>query len=354
MTTTSPDETPWKTSGELPLRFEPRDSSDEARSLDRLLAGLDARREWVQEQLTDHGALLFRGFDIEKPLDFEAVARAISPTLGKDYMGTSPRDHVTEYVFNASELPDFFPIPQHCEMSFCGKPPSYLFFFGLEPCAPDSGETPLCDFRKVWNELDPGVRDRFVEGGIRIVRNYASPDADTTDNPTQLKSWPEIFGTTDHAVVEARCREEGFEPEWSKDDALKLVSTQPAGRAHPKTGVMAWFSHITTFHVTTALAEYRRIAALRPTDRHKGLIKIAEALEEKLRALPSEQQAMHSTYLDGSEFPAEDLEHLRDVIWQNMVIDSWQQGDVVAIDNFAVSHGRLPYEGPRQIAVCWS
>ena len=27
---------------------------------------------------------------------------------------------------------------------------------------------------------------------------------------------------------------------------------------------------------------------------------------------------------------------------------------VVAIDNFAVSHGRLPYSGPRLIAVAWA
>ena len=29
-------------------------------------------------------------------------------------------------------------------------------------------------------------------------------------------------------------------------------------------------------------------------------------------------------------------------------------GDVVAIDNFAVSHGRLPYRGPRNVAVAWA
>ncbi len=28
-----------------------------------------------------------------------------------------------------------------------------------------------------------------------------------------------------------------------------------------------------------------------------------------------------------------------------------QKGDVVAIDNFAVSHGRMPYQGPRAVAV---
>jgi hypothetical protein len=52
--------------------------------------------------------------------------------------------------------------------------------------------------------------------------------------------------------------------------------------------------------------------------------------------------------------PDADIEHVRDVIWDNMVVFPWKPGDVVAIDNFSVSHGRLPYKGPRQIVVSWS
>ena len=40
--------------------------------------------------------------------------------------------------------------------------------------------------------------------------------------------------------------------------------------------------------------------------------------------------------------------------WRNLVAFPWQQGDVVAIDNFSMSHGRLPYRGPRQVVVAWA
>ena len=63
---------------------------------------------------------------------------------------------------------------------------------------------------------------------------------------------------------------------------------------------------------------------------------------------------MHCGYGDGSEFPEEDVEMVRDVVWANMVIEPWRQGDVIAIDNHSVSHGRLPYEGKRHVAVCWA
>lgn len=350
MSHAEPTNMPWTTSGQLPLLFQPKRDA----SLDTLLEGLETHQSWVRARLLERGALRFRGFETKTPEDFESVARRISPTLGNDYMGTSPRDHVTDYVFNASELPDYFPIPQHCEMSFCAKPPGHLFFFCVEPCAAGSGETPLCDFRAVWKAIDPAVRDRFEAGGIRIVRNYASPNADPSENPTQLKSWPDMFQTTDREAIEARCRDEGFEPVWRADGGLKLVSEQPVSRAHPETGDVAWYNHITTFHLTTALSEYKRIAAFRPTERHQGLVQIATQLEESLRKRPFEEQAMHSMRLDGTEFPEADLEHVRDVVWDHLVVDRWERGDIVAIDNASVSHGRLPYEGPRQIAVCWS
>ena len=51
---------------------------------------------------------------------------------------------------------------------------------------------------------------------------------------------------------------------------------------------------------------------------------------------------------------ADDLEHLRDTIWRHMIAEPWRAGDMVVIDNFAVSHGRLPYRGPRQVVVAWA
>ena len=63
---------------------------------------------------------------------------------------------------------------------------------------------------------------------------------------------------------------------------------------------------------------------------------------------------MHCTYGDGGEIADADMEKIRDAVWKNLVAIPWQRGDVVAIDNFAVSHGRLPFQGPRQIAVCWA
>lgn len=336
-------------SGELPLTIE----AVQDRSVATLCDWLQKSAAAVRATLNKHGAIRFRGFDVDSPESFEQIARAISPDLKNDYLGTSPRDAVTDFVFHASELPGFYPIPQHCEMSFCAHPPRWLFFNAALPSAGESGETPLCDFRKVWRELDADVRNRFIERGLKIVRNYSAPDAPAGDQ-MQLKAWDEMFQSRDRSVVEAKCKDEGFQPEWKADGGLRLWSDSTVSRQHPETGETAWYNHLTTFHVSMPAGEYKRIYNFRPTEQNKTFYELAQGLEVEMRKKPPEERSMHTLYADGTEIPDADIDHVREVIWNNMQINVWQQGDVVAIDNASVAHGRLPYEGPREILVCWS
>ncbi len=351
---TEREDLPYHTEGELPFQLRPRDGDAARRDVGALCQWLKENADWVQERLTRHGALLFRGFDVHDAHDFERIARAVDEELKNEYLGTSPRDAITDFVFSASELPGFYPIPQHCEMSFTAHPPRRVFFGCLVPPARGSGETPLCDFRKVWRDLDPALRDRFVGAGLRIVRNYSGPSGGGRFDPWKLKRWDEMFLTSDRSAVEATCRAEGFEPIWTEGEGLRLVSTQPVYRDHPVTGERVWHNHATTFHLSTAEAEYRRIAELRPTLKNQLMVGVARLLSALQRRGAADEHAMHCTALDGSEIPDEDMDAVRDVVWQHMVIEPWRRGDVVAIDNHSVSHGRMPYSGPREIAVCWA
>lgn len=311
----------------------------------------DHRDEILAKQL-EAGAILIRGADAGTPERFERIVRLLEPDLKNDYLGTSPRDALTDHVFEASGLPGFYPIPQHCEMTFVANPPSKLFF-GCTVAPREHGETPLVDFRTVWRELRPDVRDRFEQGGIRIVRNYAAPGA--AGGLWQLKPWNEMFGTTDRDVVTARSEAEGFQVSWHGDGALRLVSEHDASRKHPVTGEPVWFNHVQVFHLSAGPGEYKRIFQLRPSARALAVWQMAAwSVRFKQLTADPDSHPMHCTYRDGSEIPDADMEHLRDVIWANMVRVPWHKGDIVAIDNFSVSHGRMPYQGPRTIVVAWS
>ena len=342
----------WEGSAEgFPLVIQAREDRDPAR-LCRFLA---EHHDWALQALAAHGALLFRGFDVTDAPAFERVARAVDAELKNEYLGTSPRNALTSHVFTASELPPFFPIMQHCEMSFTAHPPRHLFFCCLREPAPGSGETPLSDFRKVLRDLDPLLVKRFEQKGLRIVRNYAGPEGGSRFDLWKLKRWDEMFLTTDRAAVEARCRAEGFETAWTPGGGLRLVSTQAVTRRHPETGEPVWHNHSTTFHIAAAAGEYRRIHALRPTPRSWLFWQLTRALAAlQRRTKAPDELSMHCTHLDSSPIPDADIEAVLDAVWKHLVVVPWRRGDVVAIDNFAVSHGRLPYRGPREVAVCWA
>lgn len=178
----------------LPLVIEPM--GREARSVSALTAWMAENHTDLRQKITEHGALLFRGFAVDGAVGFERVARAVDPHLENEYLGTSPRNALTSHVFSASELPPHYPIPQHCEMSFTRAPPSRLFFCCFVPSSGPGGETPLADFRLVYADLDPEVRARFVARGVRNIRNYAGPEGGGRFDLWKLKRWDEMFQTT--------------------------------------------------------------------------------------------------------------------------------------------------------------
>lgn len=334
----------------LPLVITPQNGES---GRNELINWIASNKSQIEEKLTESGAVLFRGFDIQTPEDFENVAKAIDNDLKDDYMGTSPRDKKSGFVFSASELPPHYPIMQHCEMSFLPAAPRRLFFYcHIEP--EYGGETPICDFRKVYQELDPKIRAEFEQKGVKHIRNYSSPDHKGTSG-FQLKSWLDMFHTTDKSVIEKKCAENDIICEWKEYDGLRLINKNDATKIHPRTGEKVWFNHTQVFHVSAAAAEYHKIHKRQKrweTFKYSMLLELM-TWYKKLTKNPNEQ-SMHVTFGDDSPIPDEYVEHIEDVIWKNMVIESWKKGDIICIDNFSTSHGRLPYYGPREIMVCWT
>lgn len=338
---------PPESRGGLPWTLRARDPS-----LPGLVTWIGDHHDRLDQALLDHGAVMLRGADAGSPERFEQLARALSPALQSDYLGTSPRDALTKVVHEASGLPGYYPIPAHCEMSFLAHPPDRLAF-GCVVAPHRYGETPLVDMQAVATDVREDVAGPMRERGLRVVRNYCPPGQ--SGGPMQLKSWDAMFGTTDRDVVRARSAEEGLEPEFGADGSLRLISLQPPTKPHPVTGAAVWFNHLVVFHTSSGADEYRKIAALRPSLRTYALRAYASLIVERsARRIPSELRPMHVTYGDGGEIPDHHVAHVRDVIWSHMVAIPWERGDVIWIDNHRVAHGRLPYTGPRRIVVAWA
>lgn len=316
---------------------------------------LETNREAVMTARREHGALCFRGFAVDDAQSFEDAARVIAPDLQCEYLGQSPRRKLSDYVFTSTELPPHYPIPQHAEMSFYFDRAPHSLFFWCARASVIGGATPLTDLRKVYRALDPKIRDAFETRGVRHIRAYKGPNAKRNFDVFQFKRWHEVYGTTDKTEVERIAREAGDEVRWDGDDRLTLTSTHPAVRAHPETGEIAWFNHAQVMHLAATPHELARQARLLKSPR---LFAAAAALKliavTRHRLVPTDRQSYHVTYADGGEIPSAHIRHICDTIWAHTVVQPWQAGDVLAIDNASVAHGRTPFRGDRLVAVAWA
>ena len=335
----------------LPLLLEP--ASDAMKSPQAVVRLLEAEAEAVRTLMDTYGALLLRGFAIGSAMDFERVVRSFDPDQASSYLGTSPRIRLTDHVFTASELAWYYPIPQHCEMSFLSSAPARIYFHCMV-AARQWGETPLVDFEAVAREMDQGIAQQFREKGIRNIRNYSGPSGGRA-SVTQTKPWHEMFGTTDPGVVEEKCVAEGLTPVWHGRDGLTLLNEQPAFITHPVSGREVWFNHALVFHPSTGVQETQYLAQYVKHPLFQGLQYVASALtwRDRHNSRP-EDRGTDCTFGDGSPIPDAVMRHVRGVVWRNMVAQPWQRYDVVMLDNRRVSHGRRPYRGDRMVTVCWS
>lgn len=70
------------------------------------------------------------------------------------------------------------------------------------------GETSLCDFRKVYQDLDPALRDKFERKKLMYSRTHHRVGQTWTTDVGAKLSWPQLFGTSEKSQVEKICQEE--------------------------------------------------------------------------------------------------------------------------------------------------
>jgi len=298
----------------LPLAIEP--------ALDgiNLTSWLKNNRDWLETKLLQHGGILFRNFVINNPEDLEQLTQAISSDLLSYSYRSTPRTQVQGKIYTSTEYPADRSIPLHNEMSYTRSWPMKIWFACLQPAA-EGGETPIADSRKVFQRLDPSLRERFAQQGIMYVRNYSKG----LDLP-----WQEVFQTDDPATVEAYCREAGIEWEWIGNEQLRTRQICQATATHPKTGESVWFNQAHLFHVSSLSPEVRQYL---------------------LSNLGEENLPRNTYYGDGSPLEETALDEIRDVYEQETIAFSWQAGDVLMLDNMLAAHGRKPFSGSRRVVV---
>lgn len=284
-----------------------------------LVAWAETHRDEFEALLVQHGAVLFRGFGLAAPPEFEAVVSGLVPDLFADY-GDLPKEESGQRIYHSTPYPNDMAILFHNESSHLPSWPTRQFFFCVQP-SPTGGNTPLLDCEAAMQLIDPELLERFETKGLCYVRNFV-PGVDV--------SWQDFFKTEDRAEVERQCTEEGMTCEWI-GEVLRVKNFTAAVRVHPQRKTKVFFNQVQLHHSS----------CLDPSTR------------QALLDICGEEIALPRNVLYGDETPIsdEDMQHLNDVFFANCVQFTWEAGDIIAVDNMRASHARLPYEGPRKITV---
>ena len=281
-------------------------------------AFLRANKQAVDAALADAGALLFRGFDVAGPEDFDASVEGYGEPgfTYEDSLSNAVRTNVTPRVFTANEAPPTTEIFLHHEMAQTPLYPSKLFFY-CEIAAPVGGATPLCRSDWVLERLTteaPVFVARVEEHGVRYTN--VMPGSDDAGSG-QGRSWRSTLSVADQAGAEARLAQLGYRWEWQADGALRATTPAlDAVRLLPD-GRRTFFNQL--------------IAAFRGW---------ADSRNDPNRAI---------TFGNGTPITSEDMAPAIAIADELTYDLAWQAGDVALLDNFTVMHGRRPFEGKRRV-----
>ncbi|NQZ11676.1 MAG: TauD/TfdA family dioxygenase [Algicola sp.] len=297
----------------------------------RLLLNVELNQQdssqWIEENakaldnlISQNGAVLLRGLKISNAKQYAHILQTVfGEALSSYTYRSTPRTQLRGNIYTATEYLETETIPQHNEKAYANKWPMRLGLFCMHP-ATEGGETPLADSRLIYQMLPDDIKQKFIEKGVKYVRNYGDIDL----------PWQEVFQTDDKAEVETFCRDNALEFKWNSDGTLTTSQVNPAVAEHPVTGEKVWFNQAHLFHVSSLPKETQ---------------------EHLLSTYKEEALPRNSYYGDGSPLEPEVLEQIKRAYEQVTFKFSWQKHDLLLVDNMLYTHGRKPYSGKRKVLV---
>ena len=299
---------------QLPLVIQAKQNST------KLIDWASNNKDFLETQLVKDGAILFRKFSLEHISNFQRFIETIAGELSEYQDKATPRHQVAGKIYSSTDYPRSHYIFFHNENSFAHTFPQKIFFFCLTP-SEKGGQTPLADIRKVYQHIPSSIREKFKKKKVLYVRNFGRKVG---------LSWQNVFNTSNPTELEKYGQQAGIKLEWKSEGRLRTYAVREACAEHPQTKEMIWFNHVAVLHISTL-----------PPLQQKML------LEE----FAPEDLPNNTYYGDGTEIEPEVLNIIRDAYQQEQIMFSWQQGDVLMVDNLLVAHGRKPYSGRREIVV---
>lgn len=285
-----------------PLLIESKDSSS-------ISQYFKENKNDISSQLLVKGAILFRGFSTIDSATLQSLAEEYSGEMMDHSVRLTHRKHVSGKINTSTEYNPSLKILQHTENSFCSTFPQKMFFYCITKST-SGGETPLSDVSAVYDALRKETKEKFERLGVLYVRNFW---------PGFGPDWKAAYNVSSKEELNEYCIDNSIDIEWMEENRPRLSQKWPAVVLHPVTGKKIWFNHATTSNVASVPSGLRDI------------IKDGFQLED----FPN-----NTYYGDGSEIADDVLEEINTAYDTFEYHASWQEGDLLLVDNMRLAHGK--------------
>ncbi len=352
----------YKAKKELNQSFPLVTAKQNCTDFNSLLDYLKNNQHELKSLLTNYGAVVIRGYKVKTPEQFQQVGLSIFPNLQNQYPGGAPRHQVAEYVWTASSVPSYLPIASHTELSYSpSDKPGYILFFSPQ-VATSGGETPVIDMKSVLSDLPEHLQEKYSYHNFITKFFWVSTQKKLFDvrlwewgKFRSPKSWKTVFNTEDKGLVETKCFDAGRQTEWLTNDNLIVSCPMPIISSHPITKEIVWTGWFPWFHIWGVCIDAWFAAKYQRKFRNwlvffiLLLITFVQVCLEKLIPNNRKYRVLDVEFEDGSSLSFWDVYHIVKSYWKNAELFSWQEGDIVILDNYRIGHGRLPFTGERKV-----
>ncbi|KAJ5354921.1 hypothetical protein N7541_005965 [Penicillium brevicompactum] len=327
---------PWSAPFPAAIKVVDIETIPQAVSLIRTFSRSGQLRELVKSH---GGAILIRGLPLKTPSDYSKVAHAFGLQPHVEVGRPPLRTVLAPNVKTANEGPPELPIWPHNEYGWSTINPSWLTFSALE-IPTEGGATPITSSIYVVYRLSilaPHFVEKLQKLGVKYTYRYTVNQVISNTGASIREAYgvhvkDEDDEDTARQKIEAEVRRHSNRFEWHDDGSLSVTHVVPAIRIHQPTGAPIFFGNI-----TSAWGRSRHHGATRPPFR-------------------GDDGSYHPPpqFGDGTPMDVKDLDLLLDIAERSAVDITWNQGDLVILDNFAVQHSRQPWKGTRLVlAALW-
>ncbi|XP_076886426.1 clavaminate synthase-like protein At3g21360 [Bidens hawaiensis] len=278
---------------------------------------IKAEKPWLESVLKKSSVILFQGFPVSSPCDFNTVVEAFGYPEAPYVGGRATRVNVVGRVYTANENPMDKRIPFHHEMSFIPNFPTKLIFF-CEQEPRQGGETPIVLSNVIYEKMKekhPEFVAKLEEHGTKTTII-----AGDEDDPLAVanRGWKSTYMTDDKKVAQQRAAK----LEWMGNIVKMKTGPVPAIRFDEERRVKTWFNSLTGPSC---------IQLINGEDKTFDKVTCIQLGNDEL-------------------VPNDAMEDCMRFLEEECVAIPWKKGDVMFVNNLTVLHGRRPLlKPPRRI-----